>query len=340
MITRFRVASSFPRRLEEEGLSPDVVLRQAGLPMGLFNQEKILVTTEELFALWRGIAEVNSDPALGLRLGSEERIERYDPVSIAALYTRSFRDALHRLARYKQLTCPEEVNIIERSDECAVQFRWLLARESEPELLLDLCFAWVIGIARRGTGRSVVPLRVEFQRPASHREVFESHFQCPVKFRADRNALVFDKAEIDRPFLTHNPELLAMLAPQLEAELTTRSAQQNTRDQVKIILKRLLAGQRPAVQDVAREMRLSSRTLQRRLTEDGSTFQQLLEDARRELARHYLLHSSLELNETAYLLGYEDANSFFRAFHSWEGTSPGQWRAIHKAQNYQAESTR
>jgi AraC-like DNA-binding protein len=66
--------------------------------------------------------------------------------------------------------------------------------------------------------------------------------------------------------------------------------------------------------------------LQRRLTEEGITFQRLLEEARRELARHYLLHSSLELNQIAYLLGYEDANSFFRAFHQWEGTSPGQWR--------------
>jgi len=85
------------------------------------------------------------------------------------------------------------------------------------------------------------------------------------------------------------------------------------------------------LEHVARELRLSKRTLQRRLTEDGITFQQLMEEARRELARHYLLHSSLELNETAYLLGYEDANSFFRAFHEWEGTSPGQWRTLHAA---------
>ena len=72
---------------------------------------------------------------------------------------------------------------------------------------------------------------------------------------------------------------------------------------------------------------MSTRTLQRRLTEERLTFQQLIKEARRELARHYLLHSSLELNETAYLLGYEDANSFFRALHGWEGTSPGEWRA-------------
>ena len=94
-------------------------------------------------------------------------------------------------------------------------------------------------------------------------------------------------------------------------------------------MKKLLAGQRPTLQDVARELRLSTRTQQRRLTTERAKFQQLMEEARRELAQHYLLHSSLELHETAYLLGYEDANSFFRAFHHWEGSWPGEWRTVH-----------
>ena len=105
MISRFRVPNILPRRLEELGLSLPAILRWANLPVGLFDQEKILVTTEELFALYRGIAEVSRDPAIGLKLGSEQRLERYSPVAIAALYTRSFRDAIQRLARYKQLTC-------------------------------------------------------------------------------------------------------------------------------------------------------------------------------------------------------------------------------------------
>lgn len=96
---------------------------------------------------------------------------------------------------------------------------------------------------------------------------------------------------------------------------------------MKGVLKPLLAGQRPGLQDVAHELRLSTRTLRRRLTDEGVSFQQLMKEARRELAWHYLLHSSLELNETAYLLGDEDANSFFRAFHDWEGSSPGEWRS-------------
>jgi AraC-like DNA-binding protein len=159
--------------------------------------------------------------------------------------------------------------------------------------------------------------------------MYESHFHCPVKFGARNNVLVFDRADADRPFLTHNAELLALIAPQLESELTQQLAQKSLSEQVKGVVKKLLAGQRPTLRDVARELRLSTRTLQRRLTAERAKFQQLMEEARRELAQHYLLHSSLELNETAYLLGYEDANSFFRAFHQWEGTSPGEWRAVH-----------
>lgn len=331
MTTRFRVATTLARKLQELGVSPTDVLRLAGLPTGLFDQEKILVSTDELFALYRGLGQASRDPAIGLKLGTEPRIERYDPIAIAAVSARSLRDALQRLARYKQLTCPEALHVVERGDECRVQFRWLLAQETEPPLLVDLCFAWVVGIARRGTGGLINPKRLELREATGNRQMYEAHFGCPAKFGTRGNTIVFARADLDRPFLTHNADLFAMVAPQLEAELAQAVASKAIGEQVKGILKRLLAGQRPGIEDVARELRVSSRTLQRRLAEDGATFQRLMQEARRELARHYLLHSALELNDTAYLLGYEDAHSFFRAFHDWEGSSPGEWRARHAA---------
>jgi AraC-like DNA-binding protein len=330
MSNRFRVSSTLSRKLKELGLPPDTVLRRAGLPRGLFKLDRILVSTEEFFALHRGIADASNDPAIGLKLGTEDRVERYDPVKLAALSARSFRDAVGRSSRYKQLTCPEEIRLVERGNECEVQFLWLLAHEQEPSLLVDVCFAWIVALAQRGTGRPVHAKRVEFQRASSHREMYEAHFRCPVKFNGRHNALIFSKSDMDLPFVTYNADLLATVAPQLEAELGQQLAQKTFSEQAKGILKQLLAGQRPSIQDLARELHLSTRTLQRRLTEQRITFQRLLDEARRELARHYLLHSSRELNETAYLLGYEDANSFFRAFHQWEGTTPGRWRLLQK----------
>jgi hypothetical protein len=109
--------------------------------------------------------------------------------------------------------------------------------------VIDLCFAWIVAIGRRGTGRTVHPKRVEFQCPESHRKMYESHFQYPVKFGARCNVLVFDKADVDKPFLTHKAELLALVAPQLESELTQQLAQKSLSEQVKGIVKKLLAGQ-------------------------------------------------------------------------------------------------
>jgi AraC-like DNA-binding protein len=329
MITQFRISAALARKLEELGVSSADMLRQAGLPQRLFDQEKILLSTEELFALYRGLAEASRDPAIGLKLGTEHRIERYDPLAIAAVSARSFRDALARLARYKQLTCPEALDVVDRGNESRVEFRYLLAQETEPPLLVDLAFAWVMAIGRRGTDGLVNPKRIELRGATRNREMYEAHFGCSAQFGARRNMIVYAKADLDRPFLTHNPDLWAVIAPQLEAELSQALASKAIGEQVKGILKQLLPAGRPGIEDVARELCLSSRTLQRRLAEEGATFQQLKQQARRELARHYLLHASLELNETAYLLGYDDAHSFFRAFTQWEGLPPGEWRARH-----------
>jgi AraC-like DNA-binding protein len=329
MNTRFRVTTLLGRKLEELGVRPADVLRHAGLPSGLFDQEKILLSTEDLFALYRGLAEASRDPAIALKLGTEHRIERYDPIAIAAVSARSFRDALERLARFKQLCCPEELRVTERGDEVKLEFRYLLADETEPPLLVDIAFSWVVGIARRGTDGHIRPRRIELRRATGDRAMYEAHFGCPAAFGSRHNGLVFAREDLDRPFLTHNADLLGAVAPQLEAELKQALAARGLGTQVKAILKPLLAGRRPGIGDVAKELGLSARTLQRRLAEDGTSFQQLVQEARRELARHYLLHSALELNETAYLLGYEDSHSFFRAFQQWEGDSPGEWRARH-----------
>ncbi|MDP0501129.1 MAG: AraC family transcriptional regulator [Verrucomicrobiota bacterium JB022] len=330
MEDRFKLHGQVLRRLEDLGLSPAAVLRHAGLPLSLFDQDVVAVNTAQMFALWTAMTELSQRPDIGLAFGSQNQIEHYDPLIIAALYARSFRDAIQRLARYKQLVCPEEVHVEERDGEAAVSFIWLLKDAPEPPSLMDMCFASMMMLLQRGTGQPLRPVRLEMRRPEAHRELYERHFGCSVRFNAGHDALIFHSADLDRPFLTHNPEIFRMLGPQLEQELAAKLAERTLPERVKGVIKRLLAGERPTIGRVSRELGMSARTLQRRLAAEGRTFQEVLEAARRELARHYLLHSSLELNETAFLLGYGDANSFFRAFQQWEGESPGRWRSAQR----------
>ena len=233
---------------------------------------------------------------------------------------------MQRLARYKQLTCPEEIRVKRGAEQASVEFFYVEATEPQPHVLVDMVLSWILTVGQRGTDGQVAPLRLELTRPPKHRELLEGHFGCRVRFKAGRNALIFRSGDLDRPFVTHNEELLTILGTHMESELKARNISINVAEQVKDTLRRSLAGKRPTLQDVGRELGMGARTLQRRLTDAGITFQQVVEETRRELAHHYLKQRSVELSEAAFLLGFEDANSFFRAFHAWEGTSPSEWR--------------
>lgn len=332
MNKHFRFSGSTFMKLEELGVPASAVLRKAGLPQGLADQPRVLLTTKELFALWRAIGEVASSPAIGLLLGTESRTERFHPIGFAALSSENFGAGIEQMARYKQLTCPEQIVQKKNHDEWSIEFHWLLADEIEPPVLIECAFAWLLSIGRHGTGTRLSPLRVEFVQPRAHIKAIERHFGCPVLCGAPRNAIVFRASDAQRPFVTRNAELLAMLAPQFEAELNRESGDDNFVERVRIAVQQKLTGRRPSIEDIADALHISSRTLQRRLQDEGSSFQRVLDEARHQLARHYLNNSYLELNEAAYLLGYEDGNSFVRAFRTWEGVPPARWREQQRAQ--------
>src|SRR5216117_707364 len=142
MSNRFRITKAWAQRFAEEKIAVPALLRRAGLPASLFQQEKIYVTTAEVFALWQSVAEMSPDPGFGLKLGTELRFERSHPVSIANVCSRSFSDALQRLARYKQLTCPKELRVHRKADETSVEFYFVEAKEAQPDIMVNLRLSW------------------------------------------------------------------------------------------------------------------------------------------------------------------------------------------------------
>ena len=217
------------------------MLRQARLPATLYDGEKNLVTTAQFFALWRAVGELSSDPAAGLKIATQIDVGDRPPSTIAAYHARDYRDALTRLARFKQLCSPEELQIKMSKDQCLIEPVWQHAQEETPPLLTDAAFASFVELGRRGTGRLVKAKRVELKRAPEATGVHQAYFKCPVKFRARGNMLVLHAADLDRPFVAYNAELLEMLDPQLVKALEERRAQRSISEQVKWILKRLLA---------------------------------------------------------------------------------------------------
>ena len=324
---KFRISSQFPPRLRELGVASDRLLAEARLPADLFDQPRILLDTDQFFALWQGIGTLSPDPLLAFSLGEDFARESYDPISMAVLSSANLGDALERIGRYKQISCPEKIAVARGRTETQVRFLWLERHGLEPDFLTDSCFAFLLAVARRGLGTPIYPLRVELSRPTRQARRLSAFFRCPVRFRCPENVLALRTEDLDRPFLSHNAEMLEMLTPALDRQLEELGVADDLLARVHQLLCLRLAGQKPSIDGIARELRMSSRTLQRKLAAAGTTFQRLVAEARHELARHHLRHSTFELPEIAYLLGFEDSNSLIRAFHEWEGQPPAAWRA-------------
>jgi AraC-like DNA-binding protein len=331
MLKHFRVPGRLAIKLDELGVSVPAVLRRAGLPRDLFEQTRVLVSTGELFALWRAIDQVSSDSLIGIKLGIETRTERFHPMAIAALSTENLVAASEHMARYKKLTAPEEILVELDGEEFAVGFRWLLAVDTEPPALTDYCFSWMRSLARHGSGTQLNPLRVEYVQQRTNIRQIQRNLGCEVVVGAPRNVIVFRASDATKPFTTRNAELLDLLAPQFEEQLRQYKEEDGFIEQVRRTVQDMLTGHRPSIDAVSHALHMGPRTLQRRLQTSGSSFQRVLDEARHQMARYYLSNSALELNEAAYLLGFEDPNSFGRAFRSWEGMPPGDWRETHRA---------
>ena len=325
---RCKVPPALWRAMERAGFPPEALLRQARLPATLHLNGEAFVTTAQFFALWKAIEQLMPEPGLGIRLVEALDIAALPPSTLAAFYARDYRDGLARLARFKQLCTPEQLSCDEGQSECTVTVEWLYATEPTPAIATDIALATLVELGRRGTGQRLTPSRVELVRTKPDSQVYQTYFDCPIRFGAAADVLVLKTTDLDRPFSGHNPELLGMLTPALMSMLEEFEAHSSVGDQVKVVLKRGLASGRPELSQVARDLGMSERTLQRRITEEGTTFRGLLTEARQELARQLLSVPGIGIDEVAYLLGYQDTNAFYRAFREWESVTPAQWREL------------
>ncbi|MBR0828113.1 AraC family transcriptional regulator [Bradyrhizobium manausense] len=326
---RCKVPRAFWQTVEHIGVPPAALLRQAKLPATLHLNEQGQVTTNQFFALWKALEQLKPEPGLGLKLVQRTETAVHPPSSLAAFYARDYRDGLLRIARFKRLCSPEQLSVEQGKDECIIRAEWPYASEPEPAISTDVTFASLVELGRRGTGQHLTPKRVELVRPRPKSDAYQDYFACPLRFGAAQNLLILKPADLDRPFPGHNQELLEILTPALASALGELQARSSIREQVKVVLKRSLASGRPDLSEVARDLGLSERTLQRRITEEDTSFRDLLVEARQELGRQLLSDPTAEIDEVACLLGYQDASSFYRAFRYWEGVTPSRWRELH-----------
>lgn len=318
----FMVEAGWAPLMRDLGLNPTDVLRRAGLPDDLFIRPQAGLVTADYFALWRALEAAVADPLFPLRLVDALSAEVFSPPLFAALCSPDLASALQRLATHKRLVAPMALDLLTADDgTLTVTPRWLDMPGTPPLSLQVGELAFFLRLGRLGTRETLRALHVTLPVAVAPLTAFEDWFGCTVS-AGGAPSIRFTAADAERPFLTANDAMWRVFEPELRRRLAELDATASTAERVRALLLESLPAGQSGIDTVASRLAMSRRTLQRRLGDEGLSFQGLVARTRDELARHYLAHTRLPHAEIAFLLGFEDPNSFFRAFQDWTGLAP------------------
>lgn len=179
----------------------------------------------------------------------------------------------------------------------------------------------------------IAPLRVTFtcSIPADLKE-YERAFGTKLFFRQEENALIYDAKIHALPVTSHNPSLFTLFENHANSMIKLLQREANISSRTQVIMMNHIREKNLSINMVAAELYLTPRTLQRRLEEENTTYQSLLDRVQADLARSYLQHSSLSAFETALLLGFSESSAFVKSFRRWTGMSPMEYKAAHQSE--------
>jgi AraC-like DNA-binding protein len=311
--------------LNDVGINPANLLRRAGLPGDLFVREKAMITTEEYFSIWRAIEQESNDPSISLRIGSSISVEAFDPPIFAALCSPDLNTALTRLAYYKRLICPMKLHVDIGKKSTTLVLEWQDVDGTPPSSLMSAELVFFVHLARIATRSKIQPLAVRAPHFLEPKEEYSNYFGVQVT-KGPAVKIVFKAADASRPFLTVNDSMWKYFEPELQRRLSELENTASLSERVQAALLEMLPSGSSSMDAVSKKLCMSPRTVQRKLRDEGQSFQFLLNKTRSGLAKYYLKNSTMTGPEISFLLGYDDPNSFFRAFHTWTGETPEKAR--------------
>lgn len=320
-----RVASSYAlllyEYLEKQGLDPAQVL---GTPRPDQSQHFIPMSDWQVWL--RRVDALENRPALALRIAEGISARHFGVVGYAALACGTLAEAMQRLERYHTSVYDANPATIAATDE-GVVIEWGVERGRPGALADETAIASVVQLARDMTGRYWPVKSVSFVNPAPEStQPYEDFFGGQVVFGSPMTRLVFAHEYLALPLRKSDPALLSLLDQQAEALLQQVAAVPAIVDAWRKTLVPLIREGKTSLAALAQAHHTSPRSLQRRLSEQGTSFQQLLDNTRQHLAEGHLRDAKLDLAEIALLLGYSEQSAFTRAFRSWTGLAPAQWR--------------
>lgn len=318
------------RLLEMHGLDALGIARQAGIDLGKLPAPTDRVQVNKADAILNLAIPLIGDPAFGLQAARCWHPANLGVLGYAWLSSSTLRTGLQRLARYFRLVGERGVTEIEETRQ-GIKVRFWAKRGNPAEVpvaavAVDIVMALLLDMCRLNAGAALCPSTVSLRRgvPESA-ESYERFFGCPVQFGADENFFLLATEDANHLLPSSNKQLAAMFDKMLAEELARLDKSDVIARCKAAVLEDLTSGEASA-EDAAQQLHMSPRTLQRKLALANTTYQQLVEDTRRDLALRYIDDPHRSISDITFSLGYSQQSAFTRAFKRWTGATPSEYR--------------
>lgn len=314
------------RALVAKGVDPVPVFAAAGLSEKYGNDPLQRVPVSRMTRLFALCVAATGDAYFGLTVAEMVQVTSLHALGHSMMSSRTLMDFGRRLERYFRLLSEVAITRLEVTDDgVAIVTTDRVATCAETQ---DSWLAFLVRFVRMLAGDGVDPVRVELMHavPAGGPGPYEAYFRCPVGFGSADNVLHFRRADFERPLDGNSPDL-ALMHDQIAADYVSRLDHSDVVTHVRLKIIARLDSEECDRDTIARDLGMAPATLARRLTERGSSYQDILDGTRRDLALGYLQQAHVSVTEVAFRLGFTDLSNFTRAFKRWTGQSPSAFRA-------------
>lgn len=268
--------------------------------------------------------------SLPLRIGAAMRCDEYGAFGLAWKSAPNLRGSYVRSERYGRVLGSAEAYTLQQTDD-----GWLFDLEKDGDgrlgvqLSNEASLSAVDVISKEVSTASFVPLAVYFKHPPrGDPSAYEEHFGCPVHFQSGRDALLVNENDMDAPNRLGDETIAKFFDQHLEQEIASIDDDLSLEHAVRRAVSNVLSEGVPTLSFIASELNVGSRTLQRRLSDNGSSFQSVVDLARKDLAKRLLRETQYSLAEIAFLTGFAEQSGFTRAFKRWAGQTPRSYRLV------------
>ena len=327
-----RLATRVVGDLRRRGVNPDDLLKDVGLRRADVLDPDNRIPYAAVLAFVERAATTLGDTSYGLRLGAAQEARNSGMLGFLMLNSPTLLDALSNIQRYHRvLGDGEDIEIVRTRPHFTLRFR-----ETDKALRglrhnSEYIAAIIVRACRDLTRKRISPVRAEFMHGRPNPKVsYADYLGCSVRFHADWDALVYDTNTMNLPVIGADSALLKVLERACQKILGPAPKKQDIVHDVRELMIEGLAKGTVNLDDTARVTGMSSKTLERRLADKGTSFSALLDDIRSGLAKRYVGDTDLRLDQIAYLTGYSEPAALVRAFKRWTGTTPMQFRAKHR----------